>query len=62
MVAGTLSFKRDKPDEELPSISEEMQKAQANQSTIDKQLKHANEQIALTRTYPGRISNGSGSA
>jgi hypothetical protein len=40
---------RDKPDEELPSISGEMQKA--NQSTIDKQLKHANEQIALTRTY-----------
>jgi hypothetical protein len=38
-------------DEELPSISEEMQKDQA---TIDKQLKHANEQIALTRTYPGR--------
>ena len=45
---------RDKPDDELPSISEEMQKHQANQSTIDKQLKHANEQIALTRTYPGR--------
>jgi hypothetical protein len=38
-------------DEELPSISEQMQ---ANQSDIKKQLAHANEQIALTRAYPGR--------
>jgi hypothetical protein len=47
---------RDKPNEELPSISEQMQKDQANQSTIDKQLKHANEQIAFTRAYPGRTA------
>jgi len=49
-----LKAVRDKPNEELPSISEQIQKDQANQSSIDKQLKHANEQIALTRAYPGR--------
>ena len=58
MVARTLPFKsRDKttPDEQLPSISDEMQKrAEAEQSDIRKQLAHANEQIALTRQYPGR--------
>jgi hypothetical protein len=56
MVARTLPFKsRDKPDEELPSISAEMQKqAEAEQSNIKKQLQHANEQLAMTNVYPGR--------
>jgi hypothetical protein len=56
MVARTLPFKsRDKPDEELPSISEEMQKqAEAAQSNIKKQLEHAQQQIDLTKSYPGR--------
>jgi hypothetical protein len=56
MVARTLPFKsRDKPDEELPSISEEMQKqAEAEQSNIKKQLEHAQQQIELTKKYPGR--------
>ena len=56
MVARTLPFKsRDKPDEQLPSIAEEMQKqAEANQSNIKKQLEHAQQQIDLTKAYPGR--------
>jgi hypothetical protein len=56
MVARTLPFKsRDKPNEELPSISEEMQRqAEAEQSNIKKQLAHAEQQIALTKSYPGR--------
>ena len=43
MVARTLPFKsRDKPDEQLPSITDEMQKqAEAEQSNIKKQLEHA---------------------
>ena len=46
---------RDKPNEELPSISEEMQRqAEAEQSNIKKQLAHAEQQIALTKSYPGR--------
>ena len=56
MVARTLPFKsRDKPNEELPSISAEMQRqTEADQKDIGKQLKHANEQLVLTNTYPGR--------
>jgi hypothetical protein len=56
MVARTLPFKsRHKPDEELPSISTEMQKqAEAEQSDIRKQLAHAQQQIDLTKDYPGR--------
>jgi len=58
MVARTLPFKsRDKPDEPLPSISEEMQKqAEADQKDIKKQLKHAQQQLDLTNVYPGRRS------
>ena len=57
MVAPTPYKSRDKPppNEQLPSISDEMQKqAEAEQSDIRKQLKHANDQLALTNVYPGR--------
>ena len=56
MVARTLPFKsRDKPDEKLPSISAEMQRQiEADQKDIKKQLKHAQQQLDLTKTYPGR--------
>ena len=58
MVARTIPYKpRDKPKpaEQLPSISEEMQKqAEAEQSNIRKQLEHAQQQIDLTKAYPGR--------
>ena len=58
MVVRTLPFKsRDKPlpNEQLPSISDEMQKrAEAEQSNIKKQLEHAQQQLDLTRAYPGR--------
>jgi hypothetical protein len=58
MVARTIPYKqRDKPppSEQLPSITDEMQKrAEANQSNIRKQLAHARQQIALTKSYPGR--------
>ena len=61
MVAHTrpwLKPVRDKPNEELPCISEEMQRqAEADQKDINKQLRHANEQLALTNTYPGRRGN-----
>ena len=52
MVARTLPFKRDKPpDPPFPSIPrEKIDKPQ----TPAQQLKHAEEQIALTRQYPGR--------
>jgi len=55
-MVGTLPFKsRDKPDEELPSITEEIQRQQeAEQSNIKKQLEHAQQQIDLTKSYPGR--------
>jgi len=44
MVACALPFKsRDKPNEELPSISAEMQQQiEADQKDIKKQLAHAN--------------------
>ena len=48
---------RDKPlpNEQLPSIGDEMQKqAEAEQSNIKKQLEHAQQQIDLTKAYPGR--------
>ena len=46
---------RDKPNEELPSISEEMQRqSEADQKDISKQLKHAQQQLDLTNAYPGR--------
>jgi len=60
MVARTLPFKRDKPfsnkpNEEFPSISDEMQRqTEADQKDISKQLKHAQQQLDLTNTYPGR--------
>ena len=55
-MVGTLPFKsRDNPDEELPSITEEIQRQQeADQSNIKKQLEHAQQQIDLTKAYPGR--------
>ena len=55
MVARTLPFKsRDKP--ELPSITKEvLQQIEADQTDIKKQLKHANEQLALTNTYQGQL-------
>jgi hypothetical protein len=58
MVARTLPFKacdKPKPDKPLPSISKEMQRQiEADQKDIKKQVKHANEQLALTNVYPGR--------
>ena len=58
MVTRTLPFKsRDKPlpNEQLPSISDEMRKrAEADQNNIKKQLEHAQQQIDLTKAYPGR--------
>jgi hypothetical protein len=52
---GWLKPARDKPNEELPSISTEMQrKIEADQNDIKKQLKHAQQQIDLTKAYPGR--------
>ena len=55
MVARTIPFKsRDKP-EELPSISDEMQRQiEADQKDIKKQLRHAQQQLDLTNVYPGR--------
>ena len=55
MVGRTLPFKpRDKP-EDLPSITEEIQRQnEAEHADIRKQLRHAEEQIALTRQYPRR--------
>jgi hypothetical protein len=58
MVARTIPYKqRDKPppNEQLPSIIDEMQKqAEAEQSNIRKQLAHAQQQIDLTKSYPDR--------
>ena len=46
---------RDNPNEELPSISAEMQRqTEADQKDIKKQLKHAQQQLDLTNVYPGR--------
>lgn len=50
----TIPFKsrgKPKPDEPLPSLTpEEMEP----QQSVAEQLRHAQEQIALTRAYPGR--------
>jgi len=56
MVSRTLPFKsRDKPNEELPSITDEMQRQiEADQKDIGKQLKHAQQQLDLSKVYPGR--------
>jgi len=57
VVAPTPYKSRDKPlpTEQLPSIGDEMQKrAEAEQSDIRKQLAHAQQQIDLTKAYPGR--------
>jgi hypothetical protein len=54
MIARALPFKsrdKPKPSDELPSIPPD--KMEVKQSVAD-QLRHANEQIALTRQYPGR--------
>lgn len=47
MVARTLPIKaRDKPNEDLPSISEEIQRQiEPDQADIKKQLKHAQQQL-----------------
>jgi hypothetical protein len=61
VVARTIPYKqRDKcpPNEQLPNISQEMQKrAEAEQSNIRKQLAHAQQQIDLTKAYPGRMGD-----
>ena len=59
MVARTLPFKsRAKPNEELPSITGEMQRQTEDaQKDIKKQLEHAQQQINLTKAYPGRRGN-----
>ena len=56
MVARTLPFKpRDKPDKPLPSITEEIQRQiEADQKDIRKQLEHAQQQLNLSKVYPGR--------
>jgi len=56
MVARALPFKsRDNPNEELPSISKEIQRqTEPDQKDVSKQLKHAQQQLDLTKTYPGR--------
>jgi len=54
-IRGWLKPVRDKPNEELPSISAEIQRqTQADQKDIGKQRKHAQQQLDLTNVYPGR--------
>jgi len=48
---GWLKPVRDKPDKELPSLPPD--RVEVKQSVAE-QLRHAQEQIALTRQYPGR--------
>ena len=57
-VSSPVSRKpRDKLNEALPSITEEMQRQiEANQKDIKKHLKHAQQQLDLTNAYPGRGS------
>jgi hypothetical protein len=65
MVARTIPFKpREKPKmpdwppsgPSLPSIpQEDMEQQQRLSQTPAEQLRHAQEQIALTRQYPGRV-------
>jgi hypothetical protein len=58
MVAHTrpwLKPMRDKPNEELPSISDEMHRQiEADQTDIKRQLQHARQQLDLTKSYPDR--------
>ena len=58
MVARTIPFKspdKPKPNEPLPSITDETQRqTEADQTDIKEQLKHAQQQIDLTKAYPGR--------
>jgi len=43
------------PNEQLPSISTEIQRQiEADQTDIKKQLEQAQQQIDLTNKYPGR--------
>jgi hypothetical protein len=51
MVARTLPFKP--PSKELPSVPPDKME---NKQSIADQLRHANQQIALTRQYPGRAT------
>ena len=54
MVARTIPFKsrdKPKPSDELPSIPPD--KMEVKQSVAD-QLRHAKEQLDLTKCYPGR--------
>ena len=60
MVARTRGWLKPARDtnEELPSISDEMQRQiEADQKDIEKQLKHAQQQLDLTNVYPGRGSD-----
>jgi hypothetical protein len=57
MVAHTRPWMkiRDKPDDDLPNITEQIQRQiEAEQKDIKKQLKHAQQQLDLTNVYPGR--------
>jgi hypothetical protein len=59
MVARTRGWikARDKPNEEtfeLPPYGVEVRQTLPDQVEAEKQLKHANEQLALSRAYPGR--------
>jgi hypothetical protein len=52
MVARTIPFNKYIPNKEFPSLKpEEIDKPQ----TLAEQLKHAHEQQALEKAYPGRI-------
>jgi len=58
MVASTREWIKtlDKPSEqtwELPQYGAEVIQNLADQTEVDKQLKHANEQLSLTNAYPG---------
>ena len=58
MVARTIPYKsgdKPPPNERLPSIPPD--KMDVKQSVAD-QLRHVNDQIALTRQYPGRTPRG----
>jgi hypothetical protein len=59
MVARTRGWikTRDKRNEEtfeLPPYGVEVRQTLPDPVEAEKQLKHANEQLALSRTYPGR--------
>jgi len=57
MVARTRGYikPRDEPNEELPSISDEIQRqTEADQKDIKKQLQHTRQQLDLANVYPGR--------